>query len=492
MKNRRYLFRMIIPCFPEINIFNRVARKTTALGPVMVATGANKLVDWDVEIIDENNYRGPLDNNSLVNHEVLQNEYPADVVGFYCGLSCTMPRVWELAKYYKHCGVTTVAGGWHVFYNSEESLNKNIDIVVKGDGDVIIREILSAIQKKEEIKAIIESVEVELESLPFPDFSLLKFAKMRVYPIGRIRGCSMHCEFCSVKMRARWGSSHYLFSVVDRLVSTSRAKEFFIVDDRIEEDKRGTIEFFNLIQEKFGNKLDFTVQVRLEAAKDREFLAVMKNAGVRRVCIGYESPINEDLQIMKKGIRAEAMINLTKIYRDFGFFVHGMFIWGYPLKGVKTSLTATERMRLFKKFIRAAKLDSIQILRPVPLIGTALRQRLEKEEKLLPLDLVGWEKYDGNYLCFIPDNMTLAELQECPTNIMSSFYTWFGWITVPLRTLIMPIDYIIRGWHKWFRGWWNDVIKVGARIMIGRWKRKTSQAKLLMTLQKSLQKNGST
>ena len=52
------LFRLIIPAFPEVNIFSRVASKTTALGPVMVATAASKLWGWRVEVIDENNCNG--------------------------------------------------------------------------------------------------------------------------------------------------------------------------------------------------------------------------------------------------------------------------------------------------------------------------------------------------------------------------------------------------------------------------------------------------
>ena len=54
--NRKWkLFRLIVPVFPEVNIYSRIAKQTTALGPVLVATVANKLWGWRVEIIDENN-----------------------------------------------------------------------------------------------------------------------------------------------------------------------------------------------------------------------------------------------------------------------------------------------------------------------------------------------------------------------------------------------------------------------------------------------------
>jgi len=111
-KNDWPLFRMVIPAFPEINIFTRQARKTTALGAIIVATAANKLWGWRVEVIDENNYRkGPRDSNELPDHAVLQREHPATVVGFYCGLTSTIERVWELPEFYHqqksiyHCWV---------------------------------------------------------------------------------------------------------------------------------------------------------------------------------------------------------------------------------------------------------------------------------------------------------------------------------------------------------------------------------------------------
>ena len=78
------LFRIIVPAFEEINIFTRIAKKTTALGPIMVATAADKLLGWRVEVIDENNYRGGLrDKNDLLDHKTLQEENPATAVGLF-------------------------------------------------------------------------------------------------------------------------------------------------------------------------------------------------------------------------------------------------------------------------------------------------------------------------------------------------------------------------------------------------------------------------
>jgi hypothetical protein len=71
------------------------------------------------------------------------------------------------------------------------------------------------------------------------------------------------------------------------------------------------------------------------------------------------------------------MQSLVRVFRRSGFTVHGMFIFGYPMPpGVEFSMPLRERVQRFKNFIRRAKIDTAQVLLPVPLPGTALRRRL--------------------------------------------------------------------------------------------------------------------
>ena len=132
INEKRFLFRMFVPVFPNFNIYTSLASYTTSVGPVCVATNAAKLNRWDVELIDENNCHGrffPRDQNYLPDHERLQKERPADAVGFYASISSTVPRLYELAKFYKSSGVKTVAGGRHVEALIGEALEHDIDVV---------------------------------------------------------------------------------------------------------------------------------------------------------------------------------------------------------------------------------------------------------------------------------------------------------------------------------------------------------------------------
>lgn len=492
------LIRFIVPAYPRINIYTRSAGKMTSLGPIMVATAANKLWGWRVEVIDENNFRGPRDKNGLPDHNKLQLENPASVIGFYCGLTSTMDRVFELTKFYHEQGTINLSGSWHVHYCPEEALDGNIDIVVHGDAETAIIQILTILKNGETISNIPgisfwdggqqkrnppKILENEnLCELPYPDYGLLRHAKkLSIYPIGRIRGCGMNCEFCSVKGEPRWASARHMFDTVNWLVETRGAKSFFITDDRLEEDLDGTMKFFRLVSEKFGSGLNFGVQIRLEVAKNTAFLETMKRAGVRVVYVGYESPIDEDLFAMRKGYNSKNMLEWTEILRRY-FWVHGMFIFGYPNKKNISKLSVNEMVKRFRTFIRKAKLGTIQIMHPIPIVGADLLARLSAEGRLFPLDVLPWNRYDGNFACFIPDNMTLEELQNIPISLMGKFYNAVNLLKIILRTIVFPFDYLIRGWYYWHRirdGWVKDATKYGGYRLLKRW-RKTDNGRLFM------------
>lgn len=480
--------RFIAPAYPEVNIFS--GRKIVPLGLVNVATAASKVWGWRVEIIDENVYNGPRDSNGLPDHKKLQEENPAAVVGFYCGLTSTMDRVFALSEFYSTQDCIIVGGGWHAHYCPDEVLHHHFDVVVHGDGELAIKEILSAFKGEREFSAIAgisfwegyeqadgatqktnppDFLELpDLSSLPYPDFGLIRYPKkIKTYPIGRTRGCRMNCEFCSVKTPPRWADPQYTFDVVNWLVDTRKAKGFFIVDDRLEEDRQGLIQFLNMVSVRYGDRLRFTVQIRLETAKDTELLVAMKKAGVRTVCIGYESPIAEDLQAMHKGLSPRKMIEWTLILRQH-FWVHGMFIFGYP--NVEPSkLSVAEAVKRYKLFIRQSKISSIQVLHPVPLVGTELRARLESKGRIFPLELVPWKMYDGNYACFQPDNMTIEELQNTPLELMKWFYSHWSLWRISCRTVTFPIHYLVAGWQDWYDGWLRDVVKYGGHRILVKW-----------------------
>ena len=153
-----------------------------------------------------------------------------------------------------------------------------------------------------------------------------------------------------------------------------------------------------------------------------------------------------------------------------------MFIFGYPLaNGAHVPLPAKERVRRFKRFIKEAKIDTVQVLLPGPLPGTELTQRLAAQNRIFPTDVVGWEYYDGNFPLFQPDPpLTPEEMQASVRKIMGRFYRFRYMFAVVRDVLVFPsmifwLHNLREGWQRWYRSWRNDLMRFGGWVILRRW-----------------------
>lgn len=510
---KRYRLRIVIPAYPAFNIYSGIARTTTALGPVCVASAANKMERWDVEVIDENNLGkfGPRSETTGADHELLQRQRPADVVGLYGGLTSTIPRLYQIANFYKNEGTITIAGGQHFVEETiPEALSAGIDYIVSGEAEEAIRELLQAIEGNQDVGKIkgIAYLKngrpvfnakrkslVDFDKLPLPDFSLVRYAKIKLFPVERIRGCGMNCEFCTVKGQPRHAEPERLVEHISLLVETYNAKRFFIVDDLFGQQLEETIRLCRILadyQQRISRRLRITVQIRLDKARNKELLSAMRDAGIRPICIGYESPIEEELQAMNKHISSADMVSMTRVFHEFGFLVHGMFIFGYPLKDNSgLEMSANDKVKRYKDFIRKAKIDTVQILLPVPIPGTELRDRLRRQNRIYPLEDIGWEYYDGSFPLFEPDKpLSSEEMQQGARRIMGRFYRFGYLFLVPVKILsfthlIFFLHNLGLGWRRWYRSWRNYLIRFGGWIILRRWTSKFKSDTFLEKLHKA-------
>jgi len=312
-----------------------------------------------------------------------------------------------------------------------------------------------------------------------PDFSLLHYAKVTLFPLDWFHGCNMNCEFCTVKGTPRGSRPERVMEQIASLLETYHARHFFIVDDLFGSNRPATLKLCEMLahyQKSVGDRFDITVQIRLDRARDNELLQAMRRAGVTTICIGYESPISEELAAMDKRTNPNDMLELTRLYHRAGFLVHGMFIFGYPLPmGVTVKMPADERVRRFRKFVRKSRIDTIQVLLPVPLPGTALTQRLAAENRLYSIDRIGWEYYDGNFPLFRPDApLTPEDMQRALRRIMGRFYRFSYMFAIAGNILAFPAMMLslwnIRfSWGRWYRGWRNNLVRFGGWVMLRRW-----------------------
>lgn len=507
LKSRKKL-RIFIPRFPNFNIYSILAKTTTSVGPLYVATSAASLDCWDTEVIDENNLHGkhyPRLSKNILDHKKLQEDDPADVVGFYGSITSSVPRLFEMAKFYKSLGVTTIAGGKHVENLPDEALNNGIDYILLGEGEITIRKFLNYFEqpdKRDLVKGICylkdsKIVKTEtrtqienLDMLPIPDYHRLRYGKIKLYPIVGTRGCNSNCEFCAVKDKARTCSSKYLLKNVKQLVEKYNAKSFFEVSDHFASNMNQAIEFLNGFadyQKKIKRKLHLTIQTRITDARNKDYLKAIKRANVDTICIGFESPIDKDLLVMKKGYISKDMLEWTKLFKQQRTRIHGMFIFAYPDKDDSTRITnLNEYTNQYWDFIRKSRIDTIQILQAIPLPGTELRERLQKRDQLYSTNDIGWKYYDGQYPLYNPSGeITSEQLLKTAGDLMKKFYKRTFFIHL-VKNIILDFPIIVfpsllsliggkpkkirQAFDAWNKKYYQkSILRLGGNIIIRNW-----------------------
>ena len=239
-----------------------------------------------------------------------------------------------------------------------------------------------------------------LDELQSPDLTLIRHLQRRwsAIPISRGRGCNFNCEFCVVHDLYGPYKSRSIGKTLEEVAKYADLgyRDFFFTDDNFAQKPEETIALCRNLANytkdfKRKRKPNFIVQVRSEVAENDELIGAMKAAGVTTLAIGYESPIDEELKAMRKGVTVE---QLAKRSRELArhFYLHGMFIFGYPTfkdSKYKSELTLVERAKSYREFFKEAKLDTVQVLNAVPLPGSKLRAKLEGGRKII-LSANGW------------------------------------------------------------------------------------------------------
>ena len=154
-------------------------------------------------------------------------------------------------------------------------------------------------------------------------------------------------------------------------------------------------------------KIRWVSQASINTAMDPEFLQLLKASGCQGLLIGFESMNPDNLRQMGKGVNLaqgdfeQAMANLRK----YGIRVYGTFVFGYDNDTPETFDRAYDfavRHGLY--------LCGFNHLMPMP--GTPLYQRLEKEGRLLHDAWWLDDAYTYNTVPFRPARMSPEEIRN--------------------------------------------------------------------------------
>ena len=359
--------------------------------------------------------------NKYSNEDIIdllkQNE--PDVVGISFGTQIRF-SAFDLAKLVKNNFPKTlvVVGGPHPTLTAQDTLENipEIDIVVRGEGELSFLNLVKAIDKGEDlinIKGISfknkkgeivhnvnEAPIQNLDSLPLPARDLLPMekydqitalSKKRCTNIMTSRGCPYHCVYCSTS--EQWGHAirhRSAKNVVDEIELILKNYPFFegirFFDDVFTMDKQRVID---ICREILRRKLNFVWECEARVNTiDEEIVREMKKAGCEFIDLGIESGSNRILKNIKKSITVEQAIEAVKTIKKAGiglkvFFMHGLP--GETYEDIKKTVFLSRH--LFYDLKVEGTTQGISIIYP----GTSL-EKIAKDLGTLPKDF-SWSKY---------------------------------------------------------------------------------------------------
>jgi radical SAM superfamily enzyme YgiQ (UPF0313 family) len=338
--------------------------------------------------------------------DIVYDKIDADIIAITC-MTIQAKRAFEIAKEFKKRNFTVVMGGAHPTVLPHETLN-HCDSVVVGEGEICWKHLLSDF-KNNQLKPIYKSADYgEINNFPMPKYDVMDHSHYFHYPIQATRGCPYNCDFCAIKFTS---GRKFRFKPVEQVIEEIKIaksydkgfykKSFFFVDDNLYINREYSKKLFSEM-----SKLNITWvgQGSVNIAKDDEVLELMAQSGCRGFTIGFESISQSSLKEVNK-----ASVNISEEYsnaiqkiQSYGIIVSGCFIFGFDHDGLD----------IFEKTVKFTNDTNIytallNILTPYP--GTELRNRLEKEGRILNSD---WSNYNCLNTVFSPKNMTPEDLKQ--------------------------------------------------------------------------------
>jgi len=322
--------------------------------------------------------------------KIITERYEKEILSFspdMIGVSCVTQNYGlaiEIASFAKKRGIPVIIGGVHIS-NLPESLNRNFDVGVIGEGERTLSDLVRLFEKKRsfpenelsKIKGLVffnkkgkiiftgeQELMKDVDAIPFPCRSLLDIDKETIFMMSS-RGCPYKCYFCSSSSfwgKARFHSADYVVDEIRQVMNDYSPKKIIFFDDLFIADLGRLRKIVSKIEKSgINNKVTFHVSARANLVND-EVISLLKRMNVSAVNIGFESGSDETLRYLKgSAISVKDNINAISLLKKSGIFIAGSFVMGCPIDSKKTIMDTY-------RFIKKHKINdfAVYVLTPFP------------------------------------------------------------------------------------------------------------------------------
>ena len=287
----------------------------------------------------------------------LLKQGPPSIIGIYANLM-TRSNVVEILGVAKELGWQTLVGGPEPGAYVNEYLAAGADVVVIGEGELTLEELVPALQshrweKLHEVDGIAfqgQDGEVvrtkpreqikDIDAQPWPAREVIDMARyvevwrehhgMGSVSLITARGCPYHCRWCSHEVFGKTHRRRKPASVADELewlIDRYHPQMAWMADDVFTIHHGWLFQYAAEIKQR-GLKLPFECISRADRLNPKvvETLAEM---GCFRVWIGSESGSQRILDAMERGVTVEEVQTGVALCRSAGIQTGMFLMWGY-------------------------------------------------------------------------------------------------------------------------------------------------------------------
>ncbi len=247
----------------------------------------------------------------------------------------------------------------------------------------------------------------DLDSIPFVSRTYLKHLKHTdyfyahsKYPIVAIltaRGCSYGCIYCLYPQTfsGQVYRPRSIESVVEELEFIQGEfhplREVMFEDDTFVIDEDRTVELCEAII-----KSDFNLPFSCNTRPDLSYqtLKILKRAGCRLMCVGFESGNQRILDFIKKETDLGSIERFVRDARRAGIMIHGCFMVGTPEDDYRTIMETY-------RFAERLNTDTAQFFPIMLYPGTTLYRWAEKNGYIKVNSFRDWLTREGLHNCIV-------------------------------------------------------------------------------------------
>lgn len=259
---------------------------------------------------------------------------------------------------------------------------------------------------------------MDLRDTPLPRYDLLARNPYRAVWLQTTRGCPHDCEFCAA---SRVFGPAYRRKEVDQVLEevalvrrTLGGAQIGFGDDNMFADRARSRA---LLERLIPLKARWYTQTDVSVARDEGLLDLLRRSGCMVLFIGFETLTAEGLRgIDARGWKLRQLDRYAEDVRRIQR--HGIGVMGAFMVGLDSD-DASCFERIYR-FVTDNNLYAAQITISTPLPGTRLRERLEREGRLLP---ASWREYTCLNVTFRPRHLSAGELRRGLLGLYRAIYS---------------------------------------------------------------------